>query len=370
MPLNNKPKVGIFTKPIDQGTSGSGSHLRQLVNRILDINDRFNIILIHHSKNNKEIYKRTDELIISKNPIIASSKLRKEKFDILHFSPLTILSPVWLKKPKKIATIHGGGAYELYFARKYNIIKRLHAKTIRPYYARKLEYIFTVSRITKRQIINYYRVNKDKIYLTYNAVDDDFKVYNKKPIELKKKYGIDSPFIFHLSRYSMRKNPWTLLKAFQILKKQENSIKLVLGGSGWKNKEVIEFTRQQNLLNDIVFPGFIPRRDVIGLLNLAEVFVFPSFFEGFGMPNLEAMACGCPVITSNAFAIPEIVGDAALILKNNSDHVELANKMIEVLENDKLRNILIKKGLERVKLYSWEESAQTVLNIYDKCLKQ
>lgn len=369
MPFYNKPKVGIFTKPIDQGTSGSGSHLRQLVNHVLDINDRFNIILIHHSKNNKEIYKRTDELIIPKNPIIASIKLIKENFDILHFSPLTILSPVWLKKPKKIATIHGGGAYEQYYALKYSIVKRLHAKTIRPYYARKLEYIFTVSRITKRQIINYYRVNKDKIWLTYNAVDNDFKVYKKKPIELKKKYGIDSPFIFHLSRYSIRKNPWTLLKAFQTLKKKK-SIKLVLGGSGWKNSEVIEFARQQNMLKDIIFPGFIPRKDVIGLLNLAELFVFPSFFEGFGMPNLEAMACGCPVITSNAFAIPEIVGDAALILKNNSDHVELAKKMTKVLENDNLRISLIKKGLERVKLYSWKESAQTVLNIYDKCLRQ
>ena len=143
-----------------------------------------------------------------------------------------------------------------------------------------------------------------------------------------------------------------------------------MGGSGWKNKEVIEFARQHNMLNDIIFTGFIPRRDFIGLLNMAEIFVFPSFFEGFGMPNLEAMACGCPVITSNAFAIPEIVGDAALILKNNSDHSELARKMVAALENDTLRLSLIKKGLERVKLYSWKESAQTVLNIYDKCLKR
>ena len=370
MPLNNKPKVGIFTKPIDQGTSGSGSHLRQLINHVLDINDRFNIILIHHSKNNKDIYKRTDELIIPKNPVIASFRLKRENFDILHFSPLTIISPVWLKKPKKIATIHGGGAYELYYSRNLSIIKKLHARTIRPYYARKLEYIFTVSRITKRQIINYYRVNENKIWITYNAVDDDFKVYKKKPIDLKRRYGIDSPFIFHLSRYSTRKNPWTLLKAFKILKGKIESIKLVLGGSGWKNKEVIEYARKHNMLKDIIFTGFIPRNEYIGLLNLAEVFIFPSFFEGFGMPNLEAMACGCPVITSNAFAIPEIVGNAALILKNNSDHNELASKMLEVLENDDLRMSLIKKGLERVKLYSWKESAQTVLKVYDKCLKQ
>lgn len=370
MPINNKPKVGIFTKPIDQGTSGSGSHLRQLVNHILEINDRFNIVLIHHFKNDNEIYKKTDELIIPINPVITSIKLIKQNFDILHFSPLTILSPIWLKKPKKIATIHGGGADELYFSLHYGKIKTFHTKFIRPYYARKLDYIFTVSKTTKSQIINYYRINKDKIKLTYNAVDDDFKVYNKTPKEINEKYGIDSPFIFHLSKYSIRKNPWTLLKAFQTLKKNKKSIKLVLGGNGWKNKDVIQFARQQNILKDIIFTGFIPRRDVIGLLNLADVFVFPSFFEGCGMPNLEAMACGCPVITSNAFAIPEIVGDAALILKNNSDPGELASKIIEVLENENLRKNLIEKGLERIKLYSWKESAQTVLNIYEKCLRQ
>jgi len=369
MPLDNKPKVGIFTKPIDQGTSGSGSHLRQLVNQILEINDKFNIVLIHHSKNNKEIYKKTNELIIPLNPVIASIKLIKENFDILHYSPLTILSPVWLKKPKKIATIHGGGAAEYYFPHYHSKLRTLHSKIIRPYYARKLDYIFTVSQISKSQIIKYYRVDKDKIKLTYNAVGDDFKVYKKKSIELRKKYGIDSPFIFHLSKYSLRKNPWTMLKAFKILKKNNKSIKLVLGGNGWKNKEVIDFASQQKILKDIIFTGFVPRTDVSRLLNLAEIFLFPSLFEGFGMPNLEAMACGCPVITSNAFAIPEIVGDAALILKNNMDPVELSNKVIQILEDENLRKTLIKKGLERVKLYSWRESAQTVLETYEKCLE-
>ena len=98
------------------------------------------------------------------------------------------------------------------------------------------------------------------------------------------------------------------------------------------------------------------------------MFLFPSFFEGFGMPNLEAMACGCPVITSKAFAIPEIVDDSALILKDNSDPTELADKIIQLLNDEILRKNLIKKGLERIKLYSWEKSASTVLDIYKKCL--
>ena len=367
MKTDYKPKVGIFTKPIDQGTSGSGSHLAQLVNHILEINDRFNIVLIHHTKNDNSIYKKTNELITSMNPIIATSKLIKEKFDILHFSPLTILSPIWLNKPKKVATIHGGGA--LFLPEQFNKFKILHSQIIRPYYARKMDYIFTVSKTTKNLIINHHRVNENKIRLTYNAVDDDFKVYKNKPVKTIEKYGIRSPFIFHLSKYSKRKNPWTIIKAFKILKKNRNNLKLVIAGTGWKNQEVLEFIRRNNIRKDIIFTGFAPRQDIIDLLNLAEVFVFPSLFEGFGIPNLEAMACGCPVITSSAFAIPEIVGDAAIILKDNMDPVELSIKINQILDDEFLRKNLIKRGLERVKLYSWKKSAQTVLETYEKCLK-
>ncbi|MFX0043508.1 MAG: glycosyltransferase family 4 protein [Candidatus Hodarchaeota archaeon] len=367
MKFSKKPKVGIFTRPIDQGTSGSGSHLRQLVKYILEINDRFNIVLIHYAKNDNEIYRKADELIISMNPIIATPKLLRENFDILHFSPLTILSPIWLKRPKKVATIHGGGA--LFLPDQFSKLKIFHSQIIRPYYARKLDYIFTVSKTTKNLIINHHRVNEKKIRLTHNAVDEDFKVSKEEPFRTREKYGIKNQFIFHLSKYSPRKNPWTILNAFKILKENYKDIQLVIAGTGWKNQEVLEFIVKNHIKKDIIFTGFASRQDVIDLLNMAEIFLFPSLFEGFGIPNLEAMACGCPVITSNAFAIPEIVGDAALILNDNMDPIELSNKVIHILEDENLRKSLIKKGLERVKSYSWKESARTVLNTYDECLK-
>lgn len=364
-----KPKVGIFTKPIDQGTSGSGSHLRQLVNHILQINKRFDIFLIHYSKNENEIYKKANELIIPKNPLLAHFKLKKVNFDILHYYPLTIVSPIWLKKPKKITTVHGGGAAELFFPKQFSIIKRLHSKLVKPTYFRRMDFIFAGAKAGKNFITTHYKVKEEIVYFTHSAVDKDFRVYLKTPEEIRKKYHISDPFIFHLSKYSERKNPWTMLKAFQIVKQNNKKIKFVLGGKGWKNDKVLEFTKKHEILNDIIFTGFIPHEEVIKLLNIAEVFVFPSFFEGFGIPNLEAMACGCPVITSNAFAIPEIVGDSALILEDNSNPKELAEKIMSLLENKDLRKYLIIKGLERVKLYSWEKSAQTVLKTYEKCLE-
>jgi len=370
MKRNKKLKVGIFTRPIDQGTSGSGRHLEQLVKHILEMNDRFDIVLIHHSKNDKDIYNRAHELIIPKNPLFAHFKVKRENFDILHFYPLTFLSPIWLKKPKKVTTIHGGGAAELYSPSQYGKIKRWHARFIKPPYFRRMDFIFTGAKAGRFFLVHQHRVKKNKVYFTHSAVDEDFRVYKNKPVKIKEKYGLNNPFIFHLSKFSERKNPWTILKAFNILKKQDIDLKLVLGGKGWNNKKVFDFASKYKIINDIIFTGFIPLKTLVDLLNLAEVFVFPSFFEGFGMPNLEAMACGCPVITSNAFAIPEIVGDAALILENNLDPIELATKIIRIKENDTLRNNLIEKGLERVKLFSWKESAQTVLDIYEKCLEK
>jgi len=368
MRKDSKPKIGIFTKPIDQGTSGSGSHLRQIVSHILKHNQKYDIVLIHYSKNDHEIYNKTAELIIPKNPLLAHLKLRKENFDILHYYPLTILSPVWLRKPKKVTTVHGGGAAELYFPNQFSKLKRIHSKLIKPIYFRKMDYIFSGSTAGKKFVTYQYKIQEDKVFFTHSAVDTNFRVYEKNSEKLDEKYGIDSHFIFHLSKFSERKNPWTILKAFSKVSRERKDIKLVLGGKGWNNNRVIQFAKNEKILDSIIFTGFLPVEDVIILLNNAELFLFPSFFEGFGMPNLESMACGCPVITSKAFAIPEIVGDSALILKDNLDPSELADKVIQLLDDEILRKSLIQKGLERIKLYSWEKSARTVLDIYEKCL--
>ncbi|MFW9881231.1 MAG: glycosyltransferase family 4 protein [Candidatus Thorarchaeota archaeon] len=369
MDLNKRPKIGIITKPIDQGTSGSSMHLLHLVEYILKLNEKFNIILIHYNKNANEIYKNANEIIIPKNPLLASIRLKKENFDLIHFSPLNILSPIWLKKTKKVATIHGGGGSQLLLPHLYGKLKLFRTKVVKPYLAKKMDHIFTGSKISKQLISSRYSFDKTKINLTYSAVDDDFRIFKNKPIDTEIKLGINTPFIFHLSKFSGRKNPWTILKAFQILRERNKDISLVIGGSGWKNKEVIEYIKKSKIEENVIFTGFISREDVIKLLNLAKIFIFPSLFEGFGIPNLEAMACGCPVITSNVFAIPEIVGDAALILKDNKDPVELADKVIEILEDEYLQKSLIQKGLERIKLYSWRASAKIVLDTYEKSLE-
>ena len=134
----------------------------------------------------------------------------------------------------------------------------------------------------------------------------------------------------------------------------------MLIGNGWnKSEEVASFISQHGLSDIAVTPGFVETEDVPKLMNAAEVFVFPSLYEGFGMPNLEAMACGCPVVTSSVFSIPEVVGDAALRIDCPMDVDALVGQITRVLSEPDLKAGLIEKGLKRCQVYSWKDSADT-----------
>ena len=372
MPISKwRRRVGIFTRPIDQGTSGSGSHLKQLVQQIIQQNTTFEIWLIHHKRKELEIYSKAREVIVSRNPLKASLQLRGFGFDLLHFSPLTLSSPLWGLDVKRVATIHGDAPHflpELY--RKWRV---LHRRIVVPLYARKMDYIFTVSETSRRFIADEYGVDASRIKLTCNAVTDEFKVLPREGIrhEVKVRYGIDKPFVLHISRFSERKNPWVILEGFRValdMAGEGGNLRLVLCGSGWDNPIVRAFVGERGMSEKVIMAGFVEEKDLVKFLNLAEVFVFPSLYEGYGMPNLEAMACGCPVITSRVFAIPEVVGDAAVLLDDGSDPCELGCKIMNVIRDSDLRTSLISKGLKNVGRFSWEESAKTVLETYGDCL--
>lgn len=367
--MNNiKPKVGIFTRPIDQGTSGSGSHLEQLVKNILEYNKDFEIVFIHYVKNrDKSIYNGINDIVIPRNPIKASKLLKKEKFDILHYSPLTIFAPIWIKNVKKVATIHG--AAPLFLPKQYKLTTKLHDKYIRRYFSRKMDHIFTVSKASKDYLNKAYKITNNKISITYNAVDSSFRQLKEINREINGiNFDDEYRYIFHLSKYSERKNPTVILKAFREIATKADDIKLILAGSGWKNLEVLNYLKHNNLEDRVIFPGFISREDIVNIFNFSDVFIFPSFYEGFGMPNIESMACGCPVITSNVFAIPEVVGDAALILNDNRDFNELSDKVFEILNSSKTSKELVEKGFIQAAKYSWKKSANTVLSVYKELI--
>lgn len=359
----DRPVIGVFSKQLDNWTSGSGHHLNEIMKRIVEINNRFRFILIHYAKSENPIYKKVEEVIIPRNPIRAARTIRKYGFDILHHTPLTFYSPIWGLPAKRIATIHG--AEQLLVPKFYGKIEMAHEKLLVPVYARMMDHIITVSNTSKEFFVRRYRVPPEKITVCYNGVGPAYRVLDRAGLSAPARLGAGDNFIFHLSRFSERKNPWTLLKAFKIFAAGRD-FKLVIGGRGWDNPEVRAFIAGEGLSDRVVLAGFLSEADSVELLNAAAAFVFPSLAEGFGMPNIEAMACGCPVITSNVFAIPEIVGDAALLMRDPLDPAELAALMNRVTREPDLRRRLVEAGLRRIPLFDWDESARKVMAVYEE----
>mgnify|MGYP005749023871 CR=1 FL=1 len=224
---------------------------------------------------------------------------------------------------------------------------------------KRADLIVTVSEFSKKEIIKYLGVPEKKIVVMPNGVDLDIyhPDYPEEDIEkCKSKYHIEGEYFLYLGTLEPRKNLVNLVKAYDLVKKElkDRAPKLVLaGGKGWYYDSIFETVEQLGLREDVIFTGYVPEEEVPLLMNGAKVFVFPSLYEGFGMPPLEAMACGTPVIVSNTEALQETIGNAGICV-DAFDISEFGNKLIELFENSNLREILSFNGLTRARQYIWK----------------
>ncbi|WP_032121275.1 glycosyltransferase family 4 protein [Clostridium amazonitimonense] len=233
--------------------------------------------------------------------------------------------------------------------------------------------IITVSEFSKDDISKAFNFPRDKIYVTHLASEEVYKPLDrcscKKNIE--KNYGIKEDFILYIGGFSPRKNIIGLLEAFSKLVQVNNkTIKLIIGGTKgisypkYKNKSI-----ELGIENHVIFPGFIPLEHLPWFYNCCEFFVYPSLYEGFGLPPLEAMACGSAVIASNLTSIPEVLGDSAFLV-DPRDQDELYRAMINLLDDNNFKKNLIEKGLKRNSTFSWNETARNTLLAYKNICKQ
>ena len=303
------------------------------------------------------------------------------------FSPHFLLAP--LLKAKGVVVF-----YDLAFIRfpEFFSFKKLsYHRTIYPKkQAQKADKIIAISRSTKNDLINLYGINPKRIKVIYPGIDEKFKEISKKdPILLgvKEKYDLPDEFILYFGTIEPRKNIIGLIKAFEKIKSQSikkdnvdwqgfegkvkkvkvvdfSSLKLVISGiKGWLYDEVFEKVKNSSFKDDIIFTDFIDEEDKPYLYNLASVFVYPSFFEGFGLPPLEAMACGVPCIVSNKSSLPEVVGKGAIMINPyNIDEISLAIQSI--LLDSGLREEIKSQGLKRTEQFNWQKSAKEFLKIF------
>lgn len=226
--------------------------------------------------------------------------------------------------------------------------------------------IITISQSTKDDMIKFLNVNQSRVSVIYPGYDNKLFV----PIEdrslmdkVRLKYGIDCNYILNVGTLEPRKNTRRLIQAYLRLKRAGSiSHKLVITGSkGWLYDDTFHLIEAAKAYDEIIFTGYVESDDLPALYSGADAFIYPSLYEGFGLPPLEAMACGTPVITSNTSSLPEVVGDAGLLVDPYSEE-EIAGAIYKVVSDNILREAMVQKGLKRAKLFSWEKSASELLN--------
>jgi len=367
-------KIGIISDILNRPSlTGVGNYTYNLIKALSKINKK-DIYLIDYKNN--ELFQEMNKIII-KNPIedffkksyyfwhlYLNYKFSRKKIDlnIIHSPEGTLFTE--LKHYKKIITAYDVMPY--LFPEKFTKIMYIRFKYIFPKTLKTADKIIAVSHNTKRDLIKYFEIPEDKIRVIYGAVNENYKPLKENEInKIKEKHGLIYPFILYVGGLAPNKNVMTLINAFYKLKKHgfDNYKLIVAGVKKWKYKNVFETIEKLNLQKDVVFAGYVLGEDLSLLYNAADLFVYPSLYEGFGLPPLEAMACGTPVITSNTSSLPEVVGDAGIMV-NPYDANELADKMCKVLTNEDLKKELSKKGLKRAKLFSWEKCARETLEVY------
>lgn len=292
---------------------------------------------------------------------VLPKECKKDKIEILH-SPANT-SPIFLdKKIKQIITQH-----DIIFLKKEvplpnnkkQLLGRIYYTLCAIFNLKKADKIFTVSEFSKNDIIKTFRIDPDKFVLTPNGHEHlDVSKATEFTI-LKEKYNIPNSYYFTLGGEAPSKNTEFLLEIFS----NENDKNLVVAGVKDLENSIL-YNKYKNYSN-IVFVSYISQEDIVGLYKNAEAFIFPSIYEGFGLPLLEAMKCECPIICANTSCLPEVAGGTALYF-NPKDKTQLLNQINNLIENNALKNELIEKGKKKLKKYSWEKTNRIILDAYNK----
>lgn len=385
-------KIGLIVDTIDYGYSGASTYAYNLVKHLLEVDKSNKYILIHNKRSRcpaefEDIFNKAEaeELTIKppfglKNKRVIEAFITKSKYpEVLEKSGLDIIHEVrgddslfppseCLKlgsKSKLIVTVHDIDYFQqkLQFKNlKRSLYSYIVSSRLKGLLKSNLDFeVIAISLSTKNYLLKLFpKLNEERVHVIHHGIDTNLfrpkKVANKIPY---------TPFILYVGGMPPRKNIPNLIKAYYRIKKEGFPQRLLMVSN--RNPEIDKLIKSLNLEEDILFESNISLDYLIDLYNSADLFVFPSLYEGFGFPVLEAMACGCPVVTSNKSSLPEITGKAGI--KINPYIVnDIANAIGNVLSDNKLRKRMSNRSLERAKTFSWGNCAKKTLNMYNKVL--
>jgi glycosyltransferase involved in cell wall biosynthesis len=293
----------------------------------------------------------------------ASALMQISPYDVFHGTNYCI--PVFAPCPT-VVTVHDLSLFRRSQTHEDDNVRR--GKRRIPIMIRRATRIIAPSEWTRREILEHFRIDPERVRMIPEAARKEMRpLTNEESAAVRLKHGLDSPYLLFVGTIEPRKNLLVLLRAYdELLRTTPHRPKLILcGGGGWKNDEVYRLVEELKLGDMVRFLGYVVDEDLPALYSAAECFIYPSLYEGFGLPPLEAMACGTPVITSNASSLPEVVGESGL-LHDPEDHRGLTARIAEVLGERGAAEHLRERGLERARLFSWERAARETQALYDE----
>ncbi|MBW9146199.1 glycosyltransferase family 4 protein [Clostridium sp. CM027] len=365
-------KIAIDARGINfySGT-GIGTYTENVFKNLINI-DNVNNYHVFWSGNNYEIIKKENCKIVMTSKkhqrffedYYFPENISKENIDIYHM-PQNGIGFSQEITCKKVVTIHDlipyvmpetvGRGYLLKFLKEMPMI------------IGGSDGIITVSEFSKRDILKFFPVDESKIFVTPLAADKKYVPLDKVHCRnfLKAVYNLTDPFILYLGGFSERKNVASVIIAFSKIYKDLNKKYnlVIVGGYKDSGQKLIKLANELKIGSHVIFIGFVPEDHLPLFYNCCDTFIYPSFYEGFGLPPLEAMNCGTPVIASNLTSIPEVVGDGGILI-NPYDISEMSLAIGNLLSNEALRSELSSKALIRSKKFSWQNTAQCTLKVY------
>jgi len=368
---------------MDAAKSGAWQVTKNIINVLKNIDKKNEYFFYVENTYNNDLESLPDNFHVIKTSINANHPLLnilwhtfilpvriiEDKVDILHL-PSHSLSLLFKTKPT-ILTIHDLTEYKL--KNHYSKSRMLYRKIMLPISSRRVDKIIAVSEYTKEEIIRIFKIKPQKILVIYNAANSRYKPIDKAQCKefLRNKYKIGFPFILYVGQIQHpNKNLIRLLHAFSKAKLDfKIPHKLVLVGKPHSSANIIYQTVDELHLNkDVVFTGYIPDKDLPYFYNATNLFIYLSLFEGFGIPPLEALSCGTPVITSRSSSLTEVIGQGGILVDPFNEE-EIATSIYEVLSDKHLQEKLQREGIKRAKMFSWEKSAVKVLEVYAEVYK-
>lgn len=364
-------KIGIDCSRLEGTRTGAERYLANLLKEFRKNSGDFKFYLFFKNRisNDDFLKDQAFEIVVSKNLKFLKSSFfwysyslskTAERFNLdIIFSPNYIVPK--LKNVKRVVAIHDI-SYETH-PEWYDLKRVLAYRFFYRSSINNVDQIITISDFSKKEIVKNYKIDPQKIKVTSLAADEIFKQVENN--DIKEKFNIQSNFLLYVGSIFNRRHVSEILKAFKNVSTRYPKLKLVLIGKNqtYPYVSIKELIFSLNIKNKVIWKDFISNEDLAKLYNAAEIFLYPSTYEGFGLPVLEAMQCGCPVITSNASSFPEVVGDAGIKLDKVTAQ-SLENAISKILSDENLRDALVQKGLEQAGKFSWKKCATETLEVF------